>query len=332
MTYPFVEIYDARDAKTYIAEQHIYGTNDADSYSSSCCAIFIYCILHMCYETTHFEVSKIDCHSLLYSFQRAAIQAVDSREAEDCLVHAIRGSLIEQSLSTRVYNSVMDRTGTEDSTSGSDVEDVEAMLRYALICLGSTLVILRSEPSSSSSAAASSSSSSLLSKDKPHHDSVHYDLLHPLLLRSQEILMACESCLMRLSIPTINVEDITTVVNSLKLVDSKVVVVAVINVLHRSIVQFCNACLYLTSDHRLQTSFAHEMWVHRSNSDNNEGSSSASSTCRLLACYTIYKDHAFNDATRAVHLSTTGHVKDSHISSILQQLHDLYLTSLINMR
>ena len=96
MTYPFVEIYDARDAKTYIAEQH--GTNDPDSFSSSCCAILIYCILHMCYETTHFEVSKIDCHSLLYSFQRAAIQAVDSREAEDCLVYAMRGSLIEQSL------------------------------------------------------------------------------------------------------------------------------------------------------------------------------------------------------------------------------------------
>jgi hypothetical protein len=330
MTYPFVEIYDARDAKTYIAEQH--GTNDPDSYSSSCCAILIYCILHMCYETTHFEVSKIDCHSLLYSFQRAAIQAVDSREAEDCLVYAIRGSLIEQSLSTRVYNSVMDRTGTEDRTSDRDVEDVEAMLRYALICLGSTLVILRSEPSSSSSAAASSSSSSLLSKDRPHHDSVHYGLLHPLLLRSQEILMACESCLMRLSVPTIDVEDFTTVVNSLELVDRKVEVVAVIKVLQRSIVQFCNACLYLTSDHRLHTSFAHEMWVHRSNIDNNEGSSSASSSCRLLSCYTIYKDHAFNDATRAVHLSTAGHVKDSHISSILQQLHDLYSTYLINMR
>jgi hypothetical protein len=288
----------------------------------------------MCYETTHFEVSKIDCHSLLYSFQREAIQAVDSREAEDCLVNAMRGSLIEQSLSTRVYNAVMNRTGTEDGTSDRDIEDVEAILRYALICLGSTLVILRSEPSPSSSAAAAASSSSLLSKDRPHQDSVHYDLLHPLLLRSQEILMACESCLMRLSIPTIDVEDVTTVVNSLELVDSKVVVVvAVIKVLHRSIVQFCNACLYLTSDHRLQTSFAHEMWVHRSNMDNNEGSSSSSSSsCQLLACYTIYRDHAFNDATRAVYLSTTGHVKDSHITSILQHLHDLYSTSLINMR
>ena len=152
--------------------------------------------------------------------------------------------------------------------------------------------------------------------------------------------MACESCLMRLSVPnsctnkTIDVEDVTAAVNCSEAVDSKVVVAGAIKVLQRSIVQFCNACLYLTSDHRLQSSFAHEMWVHRSNTDNNDGStsSSSSSSCRLMVCYTIYNDHAFNDATRAVYLTTTGHVKDSHISSILHQLHDLYSMSLINMR
>jgi len=299
----------ARDATTYIAGDH--GSINSRT-------ILIYSILHMCYETTHFEVSKIDCRSLLYSFQREAIQAVDSRGAEACLVKAMRSCLIEQSLSSVVYNAVMDRTAKHSSS--RDVEDMEAMLQYALICIGSILVILRSE--------LSSSSSSSEEEDGSHHDCVHYSLLHPLLLRSQEILMACESCLMRLSsspyTKTIHIEeDVTDIVKG----GIDATVVATIKMLQRSIVQFCNTCLYSTSDHRLHSSFAHELWLHRSNTaDKNESG--------LLECYTIYNDHAFNDATRALHnyRTATGHAKERHISSILDSLHDLYTISLLNMR